>query len=127
MAESNPCPSVVEVNHIVMPEHANPLGSAFGGVILGWIDLVAVMSASRYCGHNVVTAKIEAVEFHLPMKVGDQICLRGKVSSVGNTSMVIDVDVFKVDVTSRQEIQATSAKVIMVALDKQGNKIKINK
>lgn len=126
MANSQPCTSKVEVNHIIMPEHANPLNSAFGGVILGWIDLVAVMSASRYSGTNVVTAKIEAVEFLLPLKVGDQIRLDGEVSSVGNSSMVVDVDVFKVDIESHQATPATSARLIMVALDQNGNKVKLS-
>lgn len=119
--------SEVVVNHIIMPEHTNPLKSAFGGVILSWIDLVAVMCASRFCGQNVVTAKIEAVEFLLPLKVGDQICLKGEVVETGNSSMVVKVKVFRVDIFSKIEIHATDAKLIMVALDSSGNKVQINK
>ncbi|MBA7669044.1 hypothetical protein ES703_77170 [subsurface metagenome] len=39
-----------------MPHQANPQGTAFGGAIVAWIDMVAAMVAQRHCGKEVVTA-----------------------------------------------------------------------
>ena len=43
----SPGQSAVETRYLVMPHQANPHGTAFGGVIMAWIDMVAGMAARR--------------------------------------------------------------------------------
>ena len=45
-----PSESAVETRYLVMPHQANPKGTAFGGAIMSWIDMVAAMAAERHCG-----------------------------------------------------------------------------
>jgi acyl-CoA hydrolase len=40
-----PSESRVETRYLVMPHEANPYGTAFGGVIMSWIDMTAGMAA----------------------------------------------------------------------------------
>jgi len=47
-----PRDSAVEARYIVMPQHANDLGIAFGGTIMSWIDMVAAMVAQRHCARR---------------------------------------------------------------------------
>ena len=42
-----PSQSAVLTRYMVMPQDANPFGTAFGGVIMSWIDMVASMAAQR--------------------------------------------------------------------------------
>ena len=52
-----PSDSAVVTRYLVMPQQANPQGTAFGGAIMGWIDMVAAMAAERHCGTEVVTVR----------------------------------------------------------------------
>ena len=48
-----PADSAVETRYLVMPGHANAFGTAFGGAIMSWIDMVAAMAAQKHCGSQV--------------------------------------------------------------------------
>jgi len=93
----SPKDSAVETRYLVMPSHANPQGTAFGGTILAWIDVVAAMAAQRHCGKEVVTAQIDSIIFKQPIRVGDQVCLKASVNYVGRTSMEVGVQVTRED------------------------------
>ena len=61
--------SVVETAQLLMPGDANALGGAFGGSVIGWIDICAAISAQRHCRQIVVTASMDDLHFHAPIKV----------------------------------------------------------
>ncbi|UCF17051.1 MAG: hypothetical protein JSW59_06230, partial [Phycisphaerales bacterium] len=63
-----PSQSAVETRYLIMPHQANPHGTAFGGVIMAWIDMVAGMAAQRHCGKEVVTAGIDSLAFKEPIR-----------------------------------------------------------
>ena len=58
-----PSESAVVTRYLVMPQQANPQGTAIGGAIMGWIDMVAAMAAERHCRTEVVTAGIDSMSF----------------------------------------------------------------
>ena len=41
MEVKKPADSAVESRYLLMPHQANPYGTAFGGVIMAWIDMIA--------------------------------------------------------------------------------------
>ena len=51
------------MTELVLPQHTNAIETAFGGVIMAWIDMVAAMAAQRHCGKEVVTAGIDSLAF----------------------------------------------------------------
>ena len=51
--------SKTEMSEIVLPSHANNLGTVFGGVIMQWVDACAAMAAQRHCRRTVVTAAVD--------------------------------------------------------------------
>ncbi|MHC4621794.1 MAG: acyl-CoA thioesterase, partial [Planctomycetota bacterium] len=57
----NPAQSAVVTRYLIMPDQANPYGTAFGGAIVAWIDMVASMAAQKHCGKEVVTASIDSL------------------------------------------------------------------
>ena len=63
MEGKKPGDSAVESRYLLMPHQANPYGTAFGGVIIAWIDMIASMAAQRHCGKEVVTASIDSLSF----------------------------------------------------------------
>ncbi len=113
-----PSDSAVETRYLVMPQHANPQGTAFGGVIVSWIDMVASMAAQRHCGMEVVTAGIDSLIFKEPVRIGDHVLLKACVNYVGRTSMEVGVQVTREDPAGGDSAIATRAHLTFVALDK---------
>ena len=99
-----------------MPHQANPYGTAFGGVIMAWIDMIASMAAQRHCGKEVVTASIDSLSFKEPIRVGDHVVLRACVNYVGRSSMEVGVRVIREDPYSAEQVIATTAHLTFVAL-----------
>ena len=114
----SPAQSAVETRYLVMPHQANPFGTAFGGVIMGWIDMVASMAAQRHCGTEVVTAGIDSIAFHEAIGIGDHVVLLASVNYVGKTSMEVGVKVMREDPVTHQRDIATKAYLTFVSIDK---------
>jgi acyl-CoA hydrolase len=113
----NPRQSAVETRYLIMPHQANPYGTAFGGVIVAWIDMVAAMTAQRHCGKEVVTAGIDSLVFKEPIRIGDHVVLKASVNYVSRSSMEVGVQVTREDPYSGQQVTATTAYLTFVALD----------
>ena len=113
----NPRESSVESRYLIMPHQANPHGTAFGGVIVAWIDMVAAMTAQRHCGREVVTAGIDSLVFKEPIHIGDHVVLKASVNYVSRSSMEVGVQVTREDPYSGEQVTATTAYLTFVALD----------
>ncbi len=117
MRAKTPRESAVETRYLVMPPQANPQGTAFGGAIVGWIDMTAAMAAQRHCGREVVTAGIDSLVFRQPIRIGDHVILRAAVNYVSRSSMEVGVQVIREDPYSGEQVMATTAHLTLVALD----------
>ncbi len=113
-----PSESSVTTRYLVMPGQANPYGTAFGGAIVAWIDMVAAMAAQRHAGKEAVTASIDSIVFKEPIYVGDQVVLNACVNYVGRTSMEVGVQVTREKPVANENVIATTAHLTMVALGK---------
>ena len=115
-----PSRSLVQMTELILPNHMNAIGTAFGGVIMSWIDISASISASRHCGQNVVTASIDDVHFLAPVHKGDVVSLTAQVNYTHNTSMEVGVTVTAEDTKAGQEPRHTvNAYLTFVALNEQ--------
>ncbi|MEN6578827.1 MAG: acyl-CoA thioesterase [Phycisphaerales bacterium] len=112
-----PGESAVETRYLVMPTQANPQGTAFGGAIVGWIDMTAAMAAQRHCGREVVTAGIDSLVFRQPIRIGDHVILKAAVNYVSRSSMEVGVQVVREDPYTARQVLATTAHLTIVALD----------
>ncbi|KAI8808486.1 hypothetical protein BJ742DRAFT_772149 [Cladochytrium replicatum] len=74
-----------ESRSLLIPEHANPLGIAFGGAILAWVDVCAGIGVKRQA--TPVSASVDAVHFLSSLRVGDRCILKAKVNRSWNSSM----------------------------------------
>jgi acyl-CoA hydrolase len=113
----SPRESAVETRYLIMPHHANPQGTAFGGVIMSWIDIVAGMAAQRHAGCEVVTAGIDSLIFKEPIRIGDHVVLTAAVNYVSQSSMEVGVQVIKENPYRGEKVLATTAFLTFVALD----------
>lgn len=77
----------------VFPNHANPLGSLFGGRVLQLMDVNAAVACARFCRKVVVTASTEPIDFRNPIYVGEIIEVKSRVAWTGTTSMIVRCEV----------------------------------
>src|SRR5205823_6494887 len=82
-------PQVVEMARLLLPGEANALGAAFGGSVVGWIDMCAAIAAQRHCRQTVVTASMDDLHFHAPIKVGWSVTVKARVIAAFNTSLEV--------------------------------------
>lgn len=110
---------------IVLPNDTNTLGNLMGGKLLQWMDVIAAISAHRLCKRVCVTASVNNVTFPKPIKLGDIVTLRSKVSRSFTSSMEIFIDVFVEDHATSQQIKVNEAIYTFVAVDQLGNPISV--
>ena len=103
-----------------MPADANFNGDIFGGWIMSWMDLAAGNVASRRSQGRAVTVAIEAMSFHHPVHIGDEVSVYAKVTSVGRTSMKIAVEAWQRARDGDKTSKVTSATFTFVAIDLEG-------
>ena len=113
----HPNDSAVEMTELVLPNDTNLLGNLLGGKLMHWMDLAAGMAASRHSNHVVVTAAVDNLIFHHPIKLGELVNLKAKVTWTGSTSMELLVTVFAEDTQTDQTKLANEAFFTFVALD----------
>jgi len=111
-----PKESRVESRYIVMPQHANDYGIAFGGTIMSWIDMVAAMVAQKHCECEVVTVSTDKISFLEPIAIGDHVVLKASANFVSHTSMEVGVQVTKENPYTGASIRATTAYLTFVGL-----------
>lgn len=110
----------VIMTELVLPSHTNALGTIFGGVVMGWIDIAAAIAAQRYARSQVVTVSIDYLHFINPIKLGYTVKIKAQISYVGKTSMEVEVDVESENGITGDCRPATKAFLTFVAVDKNG-------
>ncbi len=62
-----------------------------GGEVMKIMDSTAYASSRRYANSNTVTARVDELEFHLPIFIGDLLTCTAQVVYVGKSSMQVKV------------------------------------
>ncbi|MDX1349286.1 MAG: acyl-CoA thioesterase [Putridiphycobacter sp.] len=117
--------SLAESTKLVLPNDTNTLGNLFGGRLLAWMDEIAFVSANRHSKRIAVTASVNNVSFNKPIKLGDTVTLRAKVSRAFTSSMEVIIDVFIEDKSSDNIFSSNQAIYTFVAVDQNGLPIEI--
>ena len=115
----SPRASQTEMTELVLPQHGNVLGSAFGGTVLAWIDVCGAIAAQRHCNRVAVTAAIDEVNFLAPILVGDVVVLGARVNAAFRTSMEVEVEVYVEDRETGQRRRCVDAFMTFVAVDEE--------
>ena len=102
---------------IAMPADANPSGDIFGGWIMSQMDLAGASHARNIAKTRVVTVAVEAMTFHLPVFVGDEVSCYCETKRVGNTSISVQVETWvRRDGLLDEIVKVTEAMYIFVAV-----------
>lgn len=119
------CNSYVEMTEIVLPSHANPIGTAFGGQIMAWIDICAGISAQRHARQIVVTASMDDLHFLAPIRVGEVAILKAQANRAFHSSLEVGVRVEAENPLTGEIRHCSSAYLTFVAIDEEGYRVSV--
>jgi acyl-CoA hydrolase len=110
---------------VVLPNDANPLGFILGGSVMHLIDIAGAIACHRHTRSLLVTAAVDGLQFLHPIKVGDLIILRARVTAVWSTSLEVEVEVFSEEILTGLQKMTSRAYLTFVAVDREGLRIPI--
>ncbi|MFH6986092.1 acyl-CoA thioesterase [Marinoscillum sp. 108] len=117
--------SQTTLTELMIPSYANFGGKIHGGILLSLMDKVAYACASKHAGAYCVTVSVDEVEFLQPVDVGELVHLRASVNHVGNTSLVVGIQVTAENVKNHAIKHTNTSYFTMVAKDDDGSLVKV--
>ncbi|MBR9977215.1 MAG: acyl-CoA thioesterase [Bacteroidetes bacterium] len=112
--------SQVEMTELVLPNDTNQLGNLLGGRLMHWMDISMAIAAARHSGLVCVTASVDRIDFHHPVRLGQIVVLRASVNRVFRTSMEVGVKVYCEDIPGGTRVHTNSAYMTFVGLNADG-------
>jgi len=110
----------------VFPNTTNHYDTLFGGTAMQLMDEVAFITATRFARMKMVTVSSDRIDFNVPIPSGTIIELVGKVTSMGNTSLHIHVDIFIEEMQSDKRVKAITGEFIFVAVGENKQPVKMD-
>jgi acyl-CoA hydrolase len=116
--------STIIMTELVLPNNTNQLGNLLGGQLMHWIDICAALCASKHNQRVCVTASVDRIDFHHPIKLGDAVSLVASLNRVFNTSMEIGVKVYAEKFKDGKKIHTNTAYLTFVGVDEDNKPVK---
>lgn len=88
-----------------------------------WIDIAAAISAQRHSGRVCVTASVDELNFHHPIRLGEVVTLQASVNRAFNSSMEVGVLVTAYGLNDQTLRRANNAYLTFVAIDGMGRPV----
>ena len=124
-APRSPSASYTEMVQVVLPNDANPLGFILGGTVMHLIDIAGAIACHRHTRSLLVTAAVDGLQFLNPIKVGDLIILRARVTATFTTSLEVEVEVFSEETLTGARKMTSRAYLTFVAIDRAGARVPV--
>jgi acyl-CoA hydrolase len=116
--------SVIIMTELVLPNHTNQLGNLLGGQLMHWIDICAALCAAKHNQRVCVTASVDRIDFHHPIRLGDAVTLTATLNRVFSSSMEVGVEVYAEAFLAGIKTHTNSAFLTFVAVDQGGHPVK---
>ena len=117
--------SATEMVQVVLPNDANPLGFILGGTVMHLIDIAGAIACHRHTRSLLVTAAVDGLQFLHPIKVGDLIILKSRVTAAWSTSLEVEVEVFSEETLTGVRRMTSRAYLTFVSIDRDGRRVPI--
>ena len=125
MTPKRPSDSATEMVQVVLPNDANPLGFILGGTVMHLIDIAGAIACHRHTRTLLVTAAVDGLQFLNPIKVGDLIILKARVTATFSTSLEVEVEVFSEETLTGTRKLTSLAYLTFVAIDGKGGRVPV--
>lgn len=125
LTPKRPSESFTETVQAVLPNDANPLGFILGGTVMHLIDITGAIACHRHTRSLLVTVAVDGLQFLHPIKVGDLIILKARVTATFNTSLEVAVEVFSESIETGERRMTSQAYLTFVAIDRSGRRVSV--
>jgi acyl-CoA hydrolase len=112
--------SASETVQVVLPNDSNPLGFMLGGTVMHLIDITGAIACHRHTNALALTAGVDGLEFLHPIRVGDMIILKSRVTCTFRTSLEVEVEVFSEEILTGRRTLTSRAYLTFVSIDSEG-------
>jgi acyl-CoA hydrolase len=109
--------SQIEMTELVLPNDTNLLGNLLGGRLMHWMDIAGALVASRHSNKTVATVALDSLDFRHPVRMGELVILKAKMTWAGRTSMEVAINVYAENLKTGNVILSNKAYLTFVALD----------
>jgi acyl-CoA hydrolase len=120
-----PRESFVSITELVLPNDTNTLNNLMGGRLMHWMDIVSAIAGQKHSNSTVVTASVDNISFRQPIRLGNVVTLKARVTRAFNSSMEVRIDVDAEDIPAESKVSSNSAYFTFVAVDKNGQPVPI--
>ena len=110
---------------VVLPNDANPLGFLLGGTAMHLIDIAGAIACHRHTRSLLVTAAVDDLQFLHPIKIGDLIILKARVTCTFTSSLEALVEVFSEETLTGRRRLTSRAFLTFVAIGPTGSRVKV--
>jgi len=117
--------SLTTLHQLIMPEHANIVGTVHGGLIMRLCDEAGALCAMRHAQRACVTVWMDSMTFESPVHVGEVMQLNASINYVGRTSMEVGVKVLAEDPIRGVVTHTNSAYLVFVAIGDDGRPVAV--
>ena len=117
--------SATEMVQVVLPNDANALGFILGGTVMHLIDIAGAIACHRHTRSLLVTAAVDDLQFLHPIKVGDLIILKSRVTCAFHTSLEAQVDVYSEETLTGERKLTSRAFLTFVAVARDGVRVAV--
>src|SRR5437879_3535478 len=117
--------SQVEMTQLGLPNDTNQLGNLLGGRLMEWMDIAAAICAQRHCNRICVTAAVDELVFHQPIRIGEVVTLQASVNRAFATSMEVGVNVTAENQLTGLRKTANTAYLTFVAVDDRRHPVNV--
>jgi acyl-CoA hydrolase len=117
--------SATEMVQVVLPNDANPLGFILGGTVMHLIDIAGAIACHRHTRSLLVTAAVDGLQFLHPIKIGDLIILKARVTCAFTTSLETQVDVYSEELLTGKRQLTSRAYLTFVAISQDGGRVPV--
>jgi acyl-CoA hydrolase len=105
---------------VVLPNDTNPMGFMLGGAVMHLIDIAGAIAAFRHARELMVTAAVDGLEFLNPIRVGDFIVLKARVTAAFTTSLEVEVTVYSEGALTGTRQLTSRAYLTFVTVERDG-------
>jgi acyl-CoA thioesterase YciA len=109
-------PETPPLRRVVAMPAANPNGDIFGGWLLALMDLAGGSLAAHRAQGRCATVAVDAMVFHQPVYVGDEVSCYDALVRIGCSSMTIRIEAWRRDLATGEERKVIEAIFTYVAL-----------
>ncbi|MGH9163333.1 MAG: acyl-CoA thioesterase [Vicinamibacteraceae bacterium] len=117
--------SATEMIQAVLPNDANLLGFMLGGAVMHLIDVAGAITCLKHTRQRVVTAAVDGLQFLHPIRIGDLVILKARVTCTFTTSLEVQVQVFSEEALTGVRELTCHAYLTFVAVDEQGRRVAV--